>query len=160
MERLLAEAEQRGWPVFLLGATAETSDRFVEVVRKRYPGVPVVGRRDGYFADDAAVAEEIRASGAALLLVAIPSPRKEMFLAENLERMGSVLAVGVGGSFDVWTGKTRRAPTWMQRWGLEWLYRFGEEPGRMWRRYLIGNARFLALVGRERLRRTGARSGT
>lgn len=113
----------------------------------------MAGARNGYFSDDAAVADEVRASGARLLFVGISSPRKEEFLAAQLHRMGPVFAMGVGGSFDVVAGLTQRAPLWMQRAGLEWFYRFLQEPGRMWRRYLIGNARFVGLVIRERRRR-------
>lgn len=103
--------------------------------------------------DNAAeVAARVRESGARLLLVGISSPRKEFFLAENLDLMGPLLAVGVGGSFDIWAGKTKRAPEWMQRAGLEWFYRLIQEPRRMWKRYLVGNFRFLLLVLRERMR--------
>jgi len=95
------------------------------------------------------VAEVVRASGARLLLVAISSPLKERFLARQLHRMGPLLAMGVGGSFDVWAGRTSRAPRFMQRTGLEWFYRFLQEPRRMWKRYLVGNARFIRLVLRR-----------
>lgn len=156
MERLLAEAEARRWPVYFLGARPEVLERFVEVVRERFPRIEIAGARDGYFADDAEVADEIGGSGARLLFVGMSSPRKESFLAAQLPRMGGVFAMGVGGSFDVWAGKTKRAPLWMQRRGLEWFYRFAQEPRRMWRRYLVGNARFVGLVVRELL---AARAG-
>ena len=80
------------------------------------------------------------------------SPRKEELLAANLHSMGPVFAMGVGGSFDVWAGHTERAPVWMQRSGLEWLHRLLQEPGRMWRRYLVGNSRFVFLALKERFR--------
>ena len=76
---------------------------------------------------------------------------KERLLARNRSQLGALLAMGVGGSFDVWAGKTTRAPVWMQRVGLEWFYRFIQEPRRMWRRYLIGNLRFAWIVLRARL---------
>jgi N-acetylglucosaminyldiphosphoundecaprenol N-acetyl-beta-D-mannosaminyltransferase len=146
MERLLAVAAVEAWPVFFLGARREVLEEFVRVVRQRHPDLPLAGYRHGYFSDDRAVAEEIAASGARLLFVGISSPRKERFVAENLSRLGPVFAMGVGGSFDVWAGRTRRAPSWMQRIGLEWLYRLLLEPRRMWKRYLIGNVRFLRMV--------------
>lgn len=149
MDRLLAEAAIRAWPVFFLGAEEPVVRTMVDLARKRFDGLVVAGVRNGFFEDDARVAEEIRASGARLLLLGFPSPRKELFLAAQAESLGPLLAVGVGGSFDVWAGKTRRAPRWMQRWGLEWFYRFVQEPRRMWRRYLVGNARFVAQVARE-----------
>ena len=164
MGKLLALAENEGYPVFFLGATQEVLDIFVTEVRRRLPRLQIAGARNGYFGSDAGadaeVAAEVAASGARLLMVAMSSPRKEFFLAEQLPKMGPVFAMGVGGSFDVWAGKTRRAPAWMQRAGLEWFYRFLQEPRRMWKRYLVGNTRFMLLVLKERsaLRRPGARS--
>ena len=152
MGRLLRLAEDKGYPVFLLGARQEILDVFMAAVMERYPRLQLAGSRNGYFKDDGAVAQEVATSGARVLFVGISSPRKEFFLAEQLIRMGPVLAMGVGGSFDVWAGKTRRAPTWMQRAGLEWFYRLLQEPRRMWRRYLLGNARFIFLVAQEWVR--------
>ncbi len=79
------------------------------------------------------------------------SPRKEELLAAHLSEMGPVFAMGVGGTFDVWAGHTQRAPVWMQSAGLEWFYRLLQEPGRMWRRYLVGNSRFVVIALRERV---------
>lgn len=149
MERLFAEAETRGLPVYFLGAKPEVVERFVNVCRDRFPGLTIAGWRDGYFDDTAAAADAVHASGARLLFVGMSSPGKEHFIDDSRERLGALLAVGVGGSFDVWAGVTRRAPEWMQRVGLEWLYRLAQEPGRMWRRYLVGNARFVGIVIRE-----------
>jgi N-acetylglucosaminyldiphosphoundecaprenol N-acetyl-beta-D-mannosaminyltransferase len=156
MERLLAVAEAEGWPVYFLGAKDDVLADFEAEARRRLPRLVVAGRRNGYFRPDEepAVAETVRASGARLLLVAISSPLKERFLARQLHRMGPLLAMGVGGSFDVWAGRASRAPLWMQRSGLEWFYRFVQEPRRMWRRYLVGNARFGWMVLRHRLGRT------
>jgi len=146
MERLLELAEQRSWPVYFLGATDEVLATFTEVVKARFPTLPIAGARNGYFADDGAVADSVREAAPRLLFVAISSPRKEQFLSEQLQRMGPVFAMGVGGSFDVWAGKAVRAPVWMQRAGLEWFYRFAQEPRRMWRRYLVGNGRFIGIT--------------
>lgn len=153
MGHLLALSEEEGYPVYLLGARQEILDEFTRVVSERFPKLILAGTSNGYFDDDEAMADTIRESGARLLLVGISSPRKEFFLAENLERMGPLLAVGVGGSFDVWAGKTKRAPVWMQKAGLEWFYRLAQEPRRMWKRYLVGNSRFMWLVLKARVRR-------
>lgn len=150
MWRLLAEAEARDWPVYLLGAHEEVVQACAARILEVHPGLTFAGVRNGYFNDDAAVARAVADSGARLLFVGITSPRKEFFLAEHLPAMGSVFAMGVGGSFDVIAGRTKRAPVWMQRLGLEWFYRFAQEPRRMWRRYLVGNTRFIALTLRER----------
>jgi N-acetylglucosaminyldiphosphoundecaprenol N-acetyl-beta-D-mannosaminyltransferase len=153
MGNLLALSESEGYPVYLLGAKQEVLDEFTRIVSERFPRLILAGTSNGYFDDDGAMADTIRESGARLLLVGISSPRKEFFLAENLERMGPLLAVGVGGSFDVWAGKTKRAPVWMQKAGLEWFYRLAQEPRRMWKRYLVGNSRFMWLVLKARVRK-------
>mgnify|MGYP003347794308 CR=1 FL=1 len=80
------------------------------------------------------------------MLFRSPSPQKEVFLQKNLQSLNVGLAVGVGGSFDVVAGVTSRAPIWMQKTGLEWVFRLVQEPGRMFKRYLIGNSKFIALA--------------
>jgi N-acetylglucosaminyldiphosphoundecaprenol N-acetyl-beta-D-mannosaminyltransferase len=152
MGRLIALCEQEGWPVYFLGAKDDVLADFAAETLRRHPRLIVAGKRNGYFRleDEAAVSEAIRGSGAKLLLVGVSSPMKERFLARNLARLGPLLAMGVGGSFDVWAGKTTRAPVWMQRAGLEWFHRFAQEPRRMWRRYLVGNLRFSWIVLRAR----------
>jgi N-acetylglucosaminyldiphosphoundecaprenol N-acetyl-beta-D-mannosaminyltransferase len=161
MDRLLAEASARGLPVYFLGARPDVLERFVSAIRELHPDLDIRGYRDGYFEDDAAVAGEIATSGARLLFVGISSPRKEYFVANGLSQLGPVFAMGVGGAFDVVAGVTKRAPVWMQRAGLEWFYRLLREPRRMWRRYLVGNARFVALTLREyrRCRRRVSHAG-
>lgn len=159
MARLLAEAERRAWPVYFLGARPEVLEVCVSKAQERYPQLSVAGSRDGYFDDDRAVADMIRSNGTRLLLIGISSPRKEYFASEMLPHLGGALVVGVGGSFDVWAGLAKRAPIWMQRCGLEWFYRLVQEPRRMWRRYLVGNTRFLLLTLREvRRQRVGGGS--
>lgn len=149
--RLLELAQERRWPVYFLGATQATLDSLLETVASNYPGLPIAGARNGYFEDDVAVARGIQTSGARLLFVGMSSPRKEYFLADNAEELGPCFCMGVGGSFDVLAGRTRRAPQWMQHIGMEWAFRFMQEPRRMWRRYLVGNARFMRLWLRELL---------
>jgi N-acetylglucosaminyldiphosphoundecaprenol N-acetyl-beta-D-mannosaminyltransferase len=155
MERLLELAAHERWPVYLLGAREDVLVAFEAEALRRFPSLVVAGRRDGYFRPDQeeSVADAIRASGARLLFVATSSPMKERFLARQLPRMGAVFAMGVGGSFDVWAGRTSRAPRWMQGMGLEWAYRLLQEPRRMWKRYLIGNVRFARLVARAYVNR-------
>jgi N-acetylglucosaminyldiphosphoundecaprenol N-acetyl-beta-D-mannosaminyltransferase len=162
MGRLLAEAEDRAWPVFFLGARQDVLDAFTAEAQRRYPRLKVAGTHHGYFRgaeEDLAVAHEVRDSGARLLFVAFPSPRKESFIAEQLDELGPVFAMGVGGSFDVWAVLAKRAPVWMQRAGLEWLFRLIQEPGRMWRRIVVNGWRFTLLFLRELVRRTPARQG-
>jgi N-acetylglucosaminyldiphosphoundecaprenol N-acetyl-beta-D-mannosaminyltransferase len=153
--RLVALAEERGYSVYFLGATREVVEEAARRVCRRHPRLDIVGTHGGFFAEteEAALCAEIAGLRPQLLFVGMPSPRKEYWLAANLERLGVTVALGVGGSFDVIAGLTRRAPLWMQRAGLEWFYRFAQEPRRMWRRYLFGNARFVALVACEAFRR-------
>jgi N-acetylglucosaminyldiphosphoundecaprenol N-acetyl-beta-D-mannosaminyltransferase len=151
-ERLLGEAAAAGLGVYLLGAHAETVGLVKTRAEARFPGLRVVGARDGYWPpeEEAAVVQEVAASGAAMLFLAVPSPRKELFLEQHGEALGVPFLMGVGGSFDVFAGRTRRAPAWMQRAGLEWFYRFAQEPRRMARRYLVGNSAFVLLTLRAR----------
>jgi N-acetylglucosaminyldiphosphoundecaprenol N-acetyl-beta-D-mannosaminyltransferase len=142
-------AARRGYRVYLLGAEAEVVSRVADAVSQR--GVGLAGYHDGFWtaAEEPAVVAAIAAKKPDLLFVAIPSPRKEQFLSAHLEELGAAFVVGVGGAFDVVAGVTRRAPTWMQRAGLEWLFRLMQEPRRMAKRYVVGNTRFIALVLRS-----------
>ena len=139
MGELCALAENEGYRVFLLGAKREIVERTRDVLLGNYPELPIAGVRDGYFGEDEfdAVADEVRASGAQITFVGITS-------------------VGVGGSFDVVSGAIPRAPIWMQRAHLEWLFRMMQEPGRLAKRYVVGNARFMALLCKEEKRMKGA----
>jgi N-acetylglucosaminyldiphosphoundecaprenol N-acetyl-beta-D-mannosaminyltransferase len=153
---LLAEAALRGYGVYFLGARPDVLARMLEEVGRRFPGLSVAGARDGYYqaGQEAEVAEEIRRSGADILFMGMSSPRKEVFLSEWGTATGARVIHGVGGSFDVLAGLTRRAPLWYQEHGLEWLYRAWQEPVRLGRRYLTTNMSFIALVARERIRAT------
>jgi len=151
---LLAEAARRRIPVYLLGARPVVVDRAADVALRRYPGLVLVGHRDGYFAEHQAgpIADEIRHSGAKLLFLGMSSPKKEEFCARYGSRTGAAVVHGVGGSIDILAGQVRRAPERWQRMGLEWLYRTLQEPRRMGPRYLSTNAAFLTIVAREMLR--------
>jgi N-acetylglucosaminyldiphosphoundecaprenol N-acetyl-beta-D-mannosaminyltransferase len=154
-EELLTLAERRGYRVYILGAKPDVLARALAAIGQRHPRLQLAGSRDGYFSDgDAAdVAEEIRASDADLLFVAMPSPRKEYWLGDHGRRIGVPFVMGVGGSVDVLAGATQRAPRFLQVIGMEWFYRFAQEPSRLWRRYLVTNARFIGLLLRDLTRR-------
>jgi N-acetylglucosaminyldiphosphoundecaprenol N-acetyl-beta-D-mannosaminyltransferase len=155
MERLLAAANGLGLRVYLFGARPDVVADVAALVSERFPGVEVVGSRNGYFdsSEEAEIVREIAATRPQLLFVAIESPKKELFLAANRDAFGACFAVGVGGTFDVLAGRKSRAPELAQRVGLEWLFRLLQEPRRLGGRYVVGNSRFIALVARERLRR-------
>jgi N-acetylglucosaminyldiphosphoundecaprenol N-acetyl-beta-D-mannosaminyltransferase len=151
---LLAMSAKRDFPVFLLGATEEVVSKTVEVVKAQNPNLNIAGYHDGYFwQDEEAVVTKIRESGAKLLFVAITSPKKENFINKWQDKLGVDFVMGVGGTFDVVAGKVKRAPLWMQKYGLEWLYRVMQEPGRMWKRYLLTNSTFAWLLIKEKLRK-------
>jgi N-acetylglucosaminyldiphosphoundecaprenol N-acetyl-beta-D-mannosaminyltransferase len=150
-DALMHRAAASGWRVFLLGA----EEAVVQEVRRRYtkrlPTLQFAGVLNGYWKpeEEEAVVEQVAASRADLLFVAISSPKKERFLGQHQARMRVPFAMGVGGTFDVAAGKVRRAPRWMQRSGLEWFFRFLQEPRRMVRRYFIDDMAFLPMLWRE-----------
>lgn len=158
MTRLLEAADAKGYGVYVLGARREVLDAALQRLRERYPRLRLVGSHDGYYADGEAeeICEEIRASGADILFVAMSSPRKEYFLGERGAELGVPFAMGVGGSIDVIAGVTRRAPRVLQRAGLEWAYRLAQEPRRLARRYVVTNARFAWLVLKALITRRGS----
>lgn len=149
---LMGTAEEEGWSVFFLGATDEVVAATVAELALRHPRLRVAGSHHGYWEDDDTLVAQIRATSPTILLLAIPSPRKEFWLSEHLEALGVPFVMGVGGSFDIVAGKTRRAPPIAQRLGLEWLFRLAQEPRRMMWRYVRGNSIFILLTIRERWR--------
>ncbi|MBO3746984.1 WecB/TagA/CpsF family glycosyltransferase [Streptosporangiaceae bacterium NEAU-GS5] len=148
---LLREAEDRGYRPYFLGASPDVLELLLAEIRRRHPGLEIAGARDGYFdpADSAEVAADIAASGADLLFLGITSPKKEIFVRDWGAATKAKIIHGVGGSFDVLAGKTRRAPRMWQRLGLEWLYRMLQEPRRLGPRYVKTNGRFLLMVVQE-----------
>lgn len=147
-EQLLELADERGFSVYLLGATQDVMSKLVGQIRERYPGLKIAGARDGYFSEEEAeqVATEIRLARPDMLFLGMTSPKKELFMRKWGEYIDASVCHGVGGSFDVLAGKVRRAPRIWQRLGLEWLFRVFQEPGRMWKRYLVTNSLFIGLL--------------
>ena len=153
-ERLLELAHRDGWSVYLLGAKAEVLQKLEEKIQERFPGLKIAGRRDGYFndTDSPEVAAAIRESKADMLFLGMSSPKKEVFVGKFGKTLGVPILHGVGGSFDVFSGLTKRAPLAWQRVGMEWAYRLLQEPRRMWRRYLTTNLGFIAMTAGELFR--------
>jgi N-acetylglucosaminyldiphosphoundecaprenol N-acetyl-beta-D-mannosaminyltransferase len=141
--------------VFLLGGRPGVAEGVRDWMSRHHPAVRVAGLRHGYFSpeQEPAVAAEVRASGASLLLVALGAPRQDLWIRRHLAACGARVAIGVGGLFDFYSGRIPRAPMWMRELGLEWTYRFLQEPGRMWRRYWVGNFVFLTRVFAETVAR-------
>lgn len=151
MARLLAAAGAHRLRVYFLGAKPEVVTALVETSRVQHPGVEIAGFRDGYFGpeDHQAIVEEIRASGAHMLFVGMPTPFKETWCERYRQRLQVPVIMGVGGSFDVLAGFIRRAPRWAQALGMEWFWRLLMEPRKLWKRYLTTNLEFIWLAGRE-----------
>ena len=145
----LADAEERS--IAILGAKPEVLASMERVIRARFPKVRIVYSHHGYFSTDEAdgIAKDIRNSQADMLFLGMVSPKKEIFLGTYGATLGVPVLHGVGGSFDVLAGLTRRAPLSWQKLGLEWAYRVLQEPRRLWWRYLSTNTSFLQLIARE-----------
>jgi N-acetylglucosaminyldiphosphoundecaprenol N-acetyl-beta-D-mannosaminyltransferase len=155
MQELMELAYRRDYKCFFFGAREEVVKKVVEVYSEKFKPEIIAGYRNGYFSEsqEIEIARQIANSGAQLLFVAISSPVKENFLFKYKDLLKEVnFTMGVGGSFDVVAGITQRAPKWMQEIGMEWFYRFSQEPGRMWKRYLVGNTTFIWQVFREKAR--------
>lgn len=151
---ILGLAAERGWPAYLVGARPGVAERAAAAMIERFPALKVVGCRDGYWspAETGPVVDAIRSSGAAVVMAALGNPLQEKWLDRYLGRMGARLGVGVGAFLDFAAGEVPRAPAWMNRSGIEWVFRLAQEPGRLWKRYVLGNPVFLARVLRMRAR--------
>ncbi|MDA9900624.1 WecB/TagA/CpsF family glycosyltransferase [bacterium] len=154
MENLVELAYNKNFKIFFFGAKEEVVKKVVTNYTFKYSKDIIAGYRNGYYKkdDEVKIAQQISESGADILFVAISSPTKENFLHDNKEILKDInFVMGVGGSFDVVSGLVKRAPLWMQKIGMEWFYRFAQEPKRMWKRYLIGNIKFIWMVFKARL---------
>ncbi len=136
-----------GGSFFLLGAAPGVADQAAATLAGRYPGLGIAGVRDGYFREDEPVVAALAASGATIRLTGLGSPRQERWMRQHQDRLGVGVGIGVGGSFDVLSGRKTRAPQWMIRLHLEWLYRLACEPSRVGR--MLALPRFMLQVLRS-----------
>jgi N-acetylglucosaminyldiphosphoundecaprenol N-acetyl-beta-D-mannosaminyltransferase len=149
MGKVVELAYQKNYKIFFLGAKEEVLQKVINKYSRQYSPDIIAGFRNGYFTKDEEreVVQQIADSKANILFVAISSPVKENLLYQNRDILKNVnFIMGVGGSFDVVAGNVKRAPLWLQNIGLEWFYRVIQEPKRMFKRYLIGNLKFIALI--------------
>ncbi len=148
MQRLCQLAAEKNWPIFLLGAQPGVAAAAGEKLQQQYPGLRIAGTENGYFRDrEDQVIATIRQAQPALLFAGLGMPFQEKWLAQNAHQLGAAVAMGVGGSFDVLCGNLKRAPQFIQKLRLEWLYRLVQQPSR-WRRYLA-LPRFMAAVRQD-----------
>lgn len=155
LPELCRMAEKKSLKVFFLGGTEDVTPKAIDNLLKRFPSLNVVGFATPWI--DLSYNEEIHSdlfetinqSGADIVFIGFGAPKQEVWIARNRNRLKTGIILTVGGTFDFLAGKTVRAPLWMQKSGLEWFWRLLHEPKRLWRRYLIGNARFCQLAFKE-----------
>ncbi|MBU1174393.1 MAG: WecB/TagA/CpsF family glycosyltransferase [Alphaproteobacteria bacterium] len=146
MQRVCAASAEAGVPIYLYGSRDEVLDPLETNLRRRYPALIVAGRSASRFRmvsdeENRAILAEIRATRPGIVFVGLGCPRQEVFAFENAEALGCPV-IAVGAAFDFHAGLLRQAPAWMQDRGLEWLFRLTQEPGRLWKRYLLLNPAF------------------
>ena len=150
-------AAAKGWGCFLYGSSDEVLERLQAELTERFAGLRIVGACSPPFRaltaeEDADIVEQINASGAQIVWVGLSTPKQERWMASHIGRVNAPVLVGVGAAFDIHAGVARQAPKWMQRSGLEWLFRLLAEPRRLWRRYVINIPRFVFAIARRRPR--------
>jgi len=154
------QAIERNQSMYFLGGAPGVTDTMLEELMQSYPDLNVAGHQHGFFAEEETdqVISDINSSGADMLLIAFGAPKQELWLRDHHDAIDAPVRIGVGGLFDFYTDRISRAPRWLREIGMEWTWRLIQEPGRMWRRYLIGNPLFLWRVAREakHLRQTTA----
>lgn len=155
MLRFCAHAAAKGVPMYLYGGRDEAALELLHTsLRERFPGLPIAGGFSPPFraltpAEELQVIADIEASGAQVVWVGIGQPKQERWMHDMRPRLKAPLLVGVGAAFDFHAGLVAQAPGWMQRNGLEWIYRLAREPRRLWRRYARYNPRFVAAFARQ-----------
>ena len=157
MRRLCGEAAERGMPIYLYGGTEDVLTKLTEKLLGWFPKLKIAGAESPPFRqlsgeEDAAAVARINASGAKLVFLGIGSPKQEVFAHNHREDIHGV-KLCVGAAFDFHAGVKKMAPAWMQKRGLEWLFRLTQEPKRLWKRYLVANSTFVILYSREVIRR-------
>ena len=143
-------AAEEGFSVFLFGAAPGVADLAAQKLQETYPGLVIAGTHDGYFdaEQETEIISQIKNSGAHALLVALGIPKQEKWISSHINELGVCVAMGVGGSFDVISGKIKRAPVLVQKLYLEWAYRFIKDPSKVYKVSVL--PKFLAMVLREK----------
>lgn len=157
MQSLVAVSEKKGYSIYLLGAKQKVVEETGVVLQKRHPALKIAGIHNGYFKENEwpVISDELKVRKPDIVFVGITSPTKE-YLIEYLQNNGNnAVFMGVGGSFDVISGNIPRAPLWMQQANLEWLFRVMQEPKRLFKRYFVGNWKFISAIIKEKYCRKG-----
>jgi len=151
MLRVCGQSLAKGYRHYFYGATPAVTAELERRLCQRFPGLNVVGACSPPFRpltaqEDGQIVEEINATAPDVVWVGLSTPKQEHWMAAHIGQISAPALIGVGAAFDFHAGTKRQAPCWMQRMGLEWLFRLASEPKRLWRRYLINNPRFIGLV--------------
>ena len=151
MFRFLEKTENKGYRLFFLGAKDEVLKKAIDNLKDKHPDLNIVGHHHGYFDfnNDTEVIKKISEARPDVLFVAMSSPFKENFISRNFEKLNIPVSFGVGGTIDVAAGHCKLAPRWVSKIGLEWFYRFLQEPKRLWKRYITTNFIFIWVVLKE-----------
>lgn len=154
MQGLLDVSNRQGYTVYFLGAKEASLKKMINNVKKKYCNLEVAGYGDGYFSDKdwINIANEISKVNPDIVFVGITSPKKEYLIDFFINYGVNSVFMGVGGSFDVLSGNVKRAPNWIQKINMEWLYRLFQEPKRLFKRYLFGNTKFIWKVFKEKIK--------
>jgi len=151
MLRVCEDGREKGYRHFLYGGNQDVNRQLIHNLRSRFPGINIVGHwappvREKGRKEDEDILTMINNAEPDILWIGLGSPKQEYWMKDHRDLLEVPVMVGVGAAFDFLSGAKKQAPRWMQRSGLEWLFRLANEPGRLWRRYLIGNSRFAALL--------------
>ena len=147
----MRKASEKEYKIFFLGGKEGVAEKAAQNMCRQPPQIKIVGTHSGYFSDDGYVIEKINRSRADILFVAMGVPLQEKWIAKHREELSPRVCLGVGALFDFLSGHIKRAPVWMQKASLEWLWRLMMEPKRLWKRYLVDDLKFFWLVLRQRL---------
>ncbi|HRS54481.1 MAG TPA: WecB/TagA/CpsF family glycosyltransferase [Bacteroidales bacterium] len=151
---LIKVSAEKGYRIYFLGAKQEVLEKMIKNIKEKFNNEIIAGYRNGYFEEneEERIVEMINDSGAEILFIGITSPKKELFIERNRDKLNVNFIMGVGGSFDVLAGHIKRAPIWVQKIGMKWLYRVYQEPRRLWKRYAVSNIKFIKIFLLELLK--------
>ena len=158
LPNLVAHCAKHDFSIFLLGASPGVGEQLKQTIHAQYPHCKVVGVYVPPFMkvfseeENIKMIDAINAVSPDVLLVSLTAPKQDIWIAENLHRVNASIQIGIGGAFEVMAGLAKRAPKWMHTAGLEWLYRFIQEPKRLFRRYFIEAPLFIPLILKQKLR--------
>lgn len=151
MQAVCARSVREGWRHFFYGGAPDVLEKLIEALKSHYPNLLVAGFESPPFREltreeDEAIVNRINESRAQIVWIGLGSPKQDVWMATHRAQLNAPVLIGVGAAFDFFAGRVKQAPRWMQRSGLEWLYRLMSEPSRLWRRYLIYNPKFVVCV--------------